>query len=153
MEWVVEQEKEANSCARSQEIWEATHSIKLCIHVTDNQGLDTMDVFSVCDDYYKMFYACDRYNKAQWQWELCEAGTHSSLMFGCIIQNTVNAYSYIMNVDSEDFEYFSYCQTLANDLYVHASTLSDSTIQQSSTISLIECKYITSYKSVVTDCG
>ena len=49
-------------------------------------------------------------------------------MFGCIIENTVNAYRHIMNVDSEDFEYFGYCQTLANDLYVYASTLSDSTI-------------------------
>ena len=58
-----------------------------------------------------------------------EAGKHNSFMFGCIIENTVNAYDrHIMNVDSEDFEYFGYCQTLANDLYVYASTLSDSTI-------------------------
>ena len=32
-----------------------------------------------------------------------------SFMFGCIIENTVNAYDrHIMNVDSEDFEYFGY---------------------------------------------
>ena len=59
-------------------------------------------------------------------------------MFGCIIENTVNAYRHIMNVDSEDFEYFGYCQTLAIDLYVYASTLSDSTIQQSNTMNLID---------------
>ena len=75
-------------------------------------------------------------------------------MFGCIIENTVNAYRHIMNVDSEDFEYFGYCQTLANDLYVYASTLSDSTIQQSNTINLIDLDVnILLLISVVTDCG
>ena len=93
---------------------------------------------SVCDDYSKLFYAYDGYNKQikhrVWphrdggNGRLGEAGKHNSFMFGCIIENTVNAYRHIMNVDSEDFEYFGYCQTLANDLYVYASTLSDSTI-------------------------
>ena len=87
---------------------------------------------------WQVFQACDSYNQQiksrMWphkhggRGHLGERGKHSSFAFACVLQNTFNAYRSIMKMTKSDFEYYSFCETLANDLYQYAHTQSAATI-------------------------
>ena len=90
-------------------------------------------VVPVSADYKKYFNACDKFNKQIkhriWPHKhggrnsLGENGKHSSFVLGAIIQNTFNAHRSIRNVCQNDFEYYTYCNELADHLYMYANTL------------------------------
>ena len=59
---------------------------------------------------------------------LGEEGKLHSFAFGCVLQNTFNAFRDIHGVDKKDYEYFSYCEILATQLYEYSNTLSDASL-------------------------
>ena len=54
-----------------------------------------------------------------------EAGKFSSFAFGCVLQNTFNAYCDINNVGRHCIDYYSFCESLASQLYIYANTFND----------------------------
>lgn len=92
----------------------------------------------VCSDYGKMFSACDVFNrqiknriwphKHGGRRHLGDMGKFSSFAFGCVLQNTFNAYCDINSIGRNEFDYYSLCEELASQLYAHANTLSQAII-------------------------
>ena len=92
----------------------------------------------VADDYKKMFDMCDKYNKQikkrVWPFKpggkdhLGEQGKYHSFAFGCVLQNTFNAYRDMNNIDKKNYEYYSYCEVLARQLYEYSNALSDASL-------------------------
>ena len=98
---------------------------------------DTKSV-PVCSDYGKMFAACDQFNSQIknriWPHRhggrgcLGESGKFSSFAFGCVLQNTFNAYCDINAVGRDSIDYYSFCESLGSQLYIYANTLDDAPI-------------------------
>ena len=60
-----------------------------------------------------------------------EAGKFNSFAFECVLQNTFNAYCDINNVDRQSIDYYSFCESLASQLYIlYANTLNDTPVAQ-----------------------
>ena len=54
-----------------------------------------------------------------------ERGKQDSFAFGCIVLNTFNTYRDIIEIATIDYDYYSCCEQLADDLYTYALNLSD----------------------------
>ena len=59
-----------------------------------------------------------------------EAGKFSSFAFGCVLQIAFNAYCDINDVDRHSIDYYSFCKSLACQLYIYANTLNDTPVAQ-----------------------
>ena len=46
-------------------------------------------------------------------------------MFGCILLNTFNAYRDINEIADVEYDYYSFCAELADQMYMHSLTLSN----------------------------
>ena len=91
------------------------------------------------DAYKKKFSVCDLFNhqikhrlwshKHGGKGTRGERGKQDSFAFGCILLNTFNAYRDNNEIENVDYDYYSFCEQLADDLYRHALTLSDGPLQ------------------------
>ena len=95
----------------------------------------------VCSDYGMMLAACDQCNcqikiriwplRHGGRGHMGEAGKFSSFAFGCVLQNTFNAYCVINNVDRHIIDYYySFGKLLASQLYLYANTFNDTPVAQ-----------------------
>ena len=90
------------------------------------------------DAYKKKFGVCDLFNR-QIKYRIWphkhggkgvkgERGKQDSFAFGCILQNTFNAYRDINDITSEEYDYHSFCMQLADQVYMYALEQSTATI-------------------------
>ena len=92
----------------------------------------------VCCDYGKMFSACDVFNRQIknriWphrhggRRHLGDMGKFSSFAFGCVLQNTFNAYCSINSIARNEFDFYGLCEELASQVYAHANTVAQDII-------------------------
>ena len=84
------------------------------------------------DAYKKKFGVCDLFNhqikhrlwphKHGGKGTRGERGKQESFAFGCILLNTFNAYRDINEIAIIDYDYYSFCEQLADDLYTYICT-------------------------------
>ena len=85
--------------------------------------------------YKKKFGVCDLFNSQIkhriWphrdggKGTIGDRGKQGSFAFGCISLNTFNAFRDMNHIADAEYDYYSFCAQLANDLYTHALNLSE----------------------------